>query len=118
QRGSRWLTWEDTAMADVAYRRPEEDGEGTMPTERASGGISRRRMLGYLIAAPTLVAGARWAADPQTARAALPTVQPIDGYDLTDLLTDSTRPTWELISLTVHRDGTVSFALPRSENGQ
>jgi isoquinoline 1-oxidoreductase beta subunit len=75
-------------------------------------------MLGYLIAAPTLVAGARWAADPQTARAALPTAQPVDNYDLTDLLTDATRPTAGMISIAVNRDGTVSFALPRSENGQ
>jgi isoquinoline 1-oxidoreductase beta subunit len=45
-------------------------------------------------------------------------VQPVDAYDLTDLLTDATLPTSNMITVAVNRDGTASFALPRSENGQ
>jgi len=86
------------------------------PTE-GSAAFSRRRFLGYLIAAPTLMAGAELLmAGP--ADAAIPTVQPVDNYDLSDLLTDAARPTSNLITVVVNPDGTVSFALPRSENGQ
>jgi len=79
-------------------------------------GVSRRRFIGYLIAAPTLVAGAQLGAAP--AKAAIPTVQPVDLYDLSDLLTDAARPTANLITIAVNPDGTVSFALPRAEVGQ
>ena len=51
-------------------------------------GVSRRRFIGYLIAAPVVVAGADLLAEP--ARAAIPTHQLVDEYDLTDLLTDAT----------------------------
>jgi isoquinoline 1-oxidoreductase beta subunit len=44
--------------------------------------ISRRRFIGYLIAAPTLVAAADLRAAPP-ARASVVTVQPVDFYDLT-----------------------------------
>ena len=95
-------------------------GERTIVgTEAGPGtsGISRRRFVGYLIAGPTLIAGAQLgAAGP--AGAAIPTVQPVDLYDLSDLLTDATRPTANLITITVNADGTVSFALPRAEVGQ
>ena len=78
--------------------------------------ISRRRFIGYLIAAPMLVAapicggtaGARVVA----------TVQPVDLYDLTDLLTDAADLTASLITVTINPDGTASFALPRAEVGQ
>ena len=48
------------------------------------GGLSRRRFIGYLIAGPT-------SSRPRSSRrgrcaAAIPTVQPVDPYDLTDLL--------------------------------
>ena len=82
----------------------------------AGAGVSRRRFIGYLIAAPTLVAGAQLVAEP--AKAAVPTHQPVDLYDLSDLLTDAARPTSNLITITVNPDGTVSFALPRAEVGQ
>ena len=80
-------------------------------------GISRRRFIGYLIAAPTLVAAAdlRGAAP---ARASVATVQPVDFYDLTDLLTDAANLTASLITVTINPDGTASFALPRAEVGQ
>jgi isoquinoline 1-oxidoreductase beta subunit len=79
-------------------------------------GISRRRFLGYLIAGPTLVAGAQLGVQP--ASAAIPTHQPVDDYDLTDLLTQAAAPTSGLITVTVNPDGTASFALPRAEVGQ
>lgn len=81
-----------------------------------SGRVSRRRFIGYLVAGPTVIAGAQlWA---PSARAAVPTHQPVDRYDLTDLLTDATKPTAHLITVVVNPDGTVSFALPRAEVGQ
>ena len=80
-------------------------------------GISRRRFIGYLIAAPTLVAAADLRAAPP-ASASVPTVQPVDFYDLTDLLTDAANLTASLITVTINPDGTASFALPRAEVGQ
>ena len=82
-----------------------------------AGGVTRRRFVGYLIAAPTLVAAAELAA-VEAAQAAVPTVQPVDLYDLSDLLTDAARPTANLITIKVNPDGTVSFAMPRAEVGQ
>jgi isoquinoline 1-oxidoreductase subunit beta len=83
--------------------------------------VTRRRFLGYVVAAPTVVAAARWA----DAGAAAADPQPIpsgpglsETYDLNDLLTDSTRTTADMITVTVHKDGTASFALPRIETGQ
>jgi isoquinoline 1-oxidoreductase beta subunit len=108
-------------MTDVVQRRTEgarkAGGNGRPEGADPSSGLSRRRFLGYLIAAPTLVAAADLGlASP--AAAAVPTVQPVDFYDLTDLLTASTQLTWALIKVTVNQDGTVSFALPRAEVGQ
>ncbi len=80
------------------------------------GAVSRRRFIGYLVAGPTVIAGAQlWT---PSARAAVPTHQLVDRYDLTDLLTDATKPTAHLITVVVNPDGTVSFALPRAEVGQ
>ncbi len=79
--------------------------------------ISRRRFIGYLIAGSTLIAAADLRA-AAAAEAAVPTVQPVDYFDLTDLLTDATLATANLITVTVNSNGTVSFALPRAEVGQ
>src|SRR3954453_8783241 len=84
----------------------------------ARGGITRRRMVGFLIAGPTLVAAARWGFAPETAHAAVPTAQLVDQYDLSDFLTDAARPTNGLLRVTVNADGTAAFALPRAEVGQ
>jgi isoquinoline 1-oxidoreductase beta subunit len=87
-------------------------------------GIPRRRFVGYLLAAPTLVAAARLGDDllsapPAAAEEGPPIVaQPAVAYDLSDLLTDAARPTAHLISVQVDPDGTASFALPRAEVGQ
>ncbi len=88
-------------------------GQG-VPLE-ATAGISRRRFFGYLIAAPTLVAAADFSPE---AAAALPTLQPVDYYDFTDLLTDAAAPTAQLIAIQVNADSSVSFAMPRAEVGQ
>jgi isoquinoline 1-oxidoreductase beta subunit len=85
------------------------------PADGANG-VTRRRFVGYLIAAPTLVAGAQLLMEQ--AEAAVPTVQPVDLFDLTDLLTDAAMPTANLIKVEVHPDGTASFDMPRAEVGQ
>ncbi|MEV1292904.1 molybdopterin cofactor-binding domain-containing protein [Pseudonocardia sp. NPDC049635] len=86
--------------------------------------VSRRRFLGYLVAAPTLVVAAELGrqqlfAPPGASAAAIPSPpQVADVYDLLDAIRDSSRPTANLVRVEVNRDGTVSFALPRSDNGQ
>jgi len=83
----------------------------------ASGGITRRRMVGYLLAGPTLIAAATWKAAPAAA-APNPTVQAFDAYDLSDLLTQAATPTFALLTVTMNSDGTASFDMPRAEVGQ
>jgi isoquinoline 1-oxidoreductase beta subunit len=73
--------------------------------------------MGYLLAAPVLVAAADLS-KPQKADAFVPTAQPVDEYDLSDLLTDAALATAALITITVNKNGTVAFALPRAEVGQ
>jgi len=84
--------------------------------------MGRRRFLAYLVAAPTLavaVGSGFEFLDGAPAGAAIPSPPgPFDIYDLSDALTDAARPTANLITVVVHEDGTVSFDLPRSENGQ
>lgn len=84
--------------------------------------LGRRRLIGYLVAAPTLAVAVRLGADtvaPERAGAVVPTPDgPAEIYDLNDMLTSAALPTAGLITLTMKTDGTVHFALPRSENGQ
>ncbi|GAA2797269.1 molybdopterin cofactor-binding domain-containing protein [Saccharopolyspora taberi] len=80
-------------------------------------GVGRRRFLGYLLAAPTLVAAAELGL-PRTAGAQLPSPGAAELLDVNDMLTAAALPTSGLISVEVHRDGSVSFALPRAEVGQ
>jgi isoquinoline 1-oxidoreductase beta subunit len=57
--------------------------------------------------------------DPQVAEAAIPSPpEPAELMDLGDALTLAARPTSNLISIKMNRDGTASFALPRAEVGQ
>ncbi|HWE34717.1 MAG TPA: molybdopterin cofactor-binding domain-containing protein [Solirubrobacteraceae bacterium] len=108
-------------MADVVDRRSRAGGNAATDTSAeapGTNGLTRRRFMGYLLAAPTVVAAADLAFANSAAAAGLPTVQAVDFYDLTDLLTGSTELTWALIKVTVNPDGTVSFALPRAEVGQ
>jgi len=109
----------ETQMTDIEHRRAKNAGQpDAEPPAGSDGaaGITRRRLMGYLLAAPTLVAAARW--DAADATAAIPTVQVTNALDLSDVLTAATLPTASLISVTVNSDGTVSFALPRAEVGQ
>jgi isoquinoline 1-oxidoreductase beta subunit len=92
-------------------------------TPRETTSTSRRRFLGYLVAAPTLVVAAELTrqsvfGEAQAAAAIPSPPQTPEVYDLLDALRDAARPTANLIRIEVNRDGTVSFALPRSDNGQ
>lgn len=93
-----------------------------MADTAGSEGIGRRRVLGYLLAAPTLAVGVRLGADavaPQSAQAAIPTLpQPENLFDLGDMQNLAAAPTSGLITVRVHEDGTVSFEVPRAEVGQ
>lgn len=89
------------------------------------GGVDRRGFVGYVLAGTTLVAAADLVtggrADAATGGLGglVPSApQVAEVYDLNDLIDDSCRPTANLITVTVNPDGTASFALPRSENGQ
>jgi isoquinoline 1-oxidoreductase subunit beta len=97
--------------------RPD-GGAGVPPGPTGGQGISRRRFMGYLLAGSTLIAAAPQFVAPSAARAAIPTHQPVDDYDLSDLLNEAAAPTSGLITITANTDGTVSFALPRAEVGQ
>ena len=97
-------------------RAPGPVDEGAPPQ---APDLGRRRFLGYLVAAPTLAAAAELGLGSSTPAAALPGgPQPATVYDLNDALTDAARPTANLITVVIEKDGTASFELPRSENGQ
>src|SRR3954453_10723955 len=95
-----------------------EVGHGPAEAVEHPRGFTRRRMMGILIAGPTLITAARWGIAPAPALGAVPTMQPVDHYDLSDLLSDSCRPTNWMITVTVNKDGTATFDLPRAEVGQ
>jgi isoquinoline 1-oxidoreductase beta subunit len=98
------------------------DRDTSSAEEGAPHVASRRRFLGYLLAAPTLVAAAEVGGGivaPERATAAVPSPpQPSDLVDLNDILTDATLPTANLISVTINKDGTASFVMPRAETGK
>jgi isoquinoline 1-oxidoreductase beta subunit len=87
-------------------------------------GHTRRRFLGYVLAGSTLAVAAQVGfstAFPGEAKAASPlpsNPQPYDAYDLSDLIRDSCRPTNNLLTIAVERDGTAVFDMPRAEVGQ
>lgn len=83
----------------------------------------RRRFLGYLLAAPTLVAAAQLGGplgEPRKAHAEpVPSnPQTSDNYDLSDAIYDAAKPTSNLISVQIHPDGTASHNMVRTEVGQ
>lgn len=128
------MTRSESWPEDAAAEQPEATGLNT-PT-------ARRTFLGFLVAGPTLAAGAYLTRDASTAAEAAPGgkggattngvtpmagegVQPTpaspqgtDYYDLEDFLTDIAYPTSHLVKVEVHPDGSVSYALPRTEVGQ
>ncbi|GID90733.1 molybdopterin cofactor-binding domain-containing protein [Amorphoplanes digitatis] len=71
--------------------------------------FGRRRLLGYVLAAPILVTAAPLRASARDLTEVL---------DLNDIMTAAALPTSGLITVEVNQDGTVSFALPRAEVGQ
>ncbi|MCC8242972.1 molybdopterin cofactor-binding domain-containing protein [Saccharothrix luteola] len=97
---------------------------GTDQARSGSGGrgIGRRRFLGFVLAAPTLVAAAELApaagAAPEAPGPGLASADLAELVDLNDVMTAAALPTSGLITVEVHGDGTVSFALPRAEVGQ
>ncbi|MFI6039277.1 molybdopterin cofactor-binding domain-containing protein [Streptomyces sp. NPDC051315] len=79
--------------------------------------LDRRRFLGYVLAATTLTTAAELVpASP--ARAGVPSPDVTRLLDLNDVMTAAAAPTSALITVEVATDGTVSFALPRTEVGQ
>ncbi|MET9195179.1 molybdopterin cofactor-binding domain-containing protein [Streptomyces olivaceus] len=95
--------------------------------------LPRRRFLGYVLAAPTLTTAAPFlsapragAANPGAPSAApsaagspgIPSPEITELIDLNDVMTAAALPTSGLITVEVNTDGTVSFALPRTEVGQ
>jgi isoquinoline 1-oxidoreductase subunit beta len=98
------------------------------PGKHAAAGrspVNRRRFLGYLVAAPTLVVVADvgreavFGGAPQASAAALPSPpQTPEYYEFVDSYRDACRPTNALLKVEVKEDGRVAFALPRSDNGQ
>ncbi|MBC8093170.1 MAG: xanthine dehydrogenase family protein molybdopterin-binding subunit [Pseudonocardia sp.] len=107
-------------MANHQFAPPTEKS----PFQKLRSDVSRRRFLGFVIAAPTLVVAAELGRQglgvgPQASAASIPSApQTPEIYDLLDSLRDAMRPTANLIQIRVERDGTVSFELPRSDNGQ
>ncbi|HEX7132628.1 MAG TPA: molybdopterin cofactor-binding domain-containing protein [Iamia sp.] len=78
------------------------------------GGLSRRRVLAYLVAAPTLTLVAKvGTADPAGATPGVP-----DLFDLSDALTGVALPTAYLLRLEITPEGRVVLGLPRAEVGQ
>ncbi|MFH9820652.1 molybdopterin cofactor-binding domain-containing protein [Streptomyces sp. NPDC017230] len=92
---------------------------GTDPSSRdaASQPFARRRFLGYVLAAPTLTTAAQLVPALE-ARADIPSPEITELIDLNDVMTAAALPTSGLITVEVNTDGTVSFALPRTEVGQ
>ncbi|MBG0817800.1 molybdopterin cofactor-binding domain-containing protein [Planomonospora sp. ID82291] len=92
-----------------------------MPPDEA---VGRRRFLGYVLAAPTLVAAAELGVTaspdirPPSPDIRLPSPEITEILDLNDMMTLAALPTSGLVTVEVHPDGTVSFALPRAEVGQ
>ncbi len=81
--------------------------------------FGRRRFLGYVLAAPTLVTAAELGlSGTAAAEPGLPSPDITEIVDLNDLMTLAALPTSGLIAVEVGQDGTVSFALPRAEVGQ
>ncbi|MBC6451230.1 xanthine dehydrogenase family protein molybdopterin-binding subunit [Actinokineospora xionganensis] len=80
---------------------------------------TRRQILAFLVAAPTLTIAVNLTGDEPTAEAAIPTPPaPADLIDLGELLILAAAPTSNMLILTVESDGMVTLQLPREEVGQ
>jgi isoquinoline 1-oxidoreductase beta subunit len=90
---------------------------GSMTGEGTTGGITRRRLLAFGAAAPTLAVAVRLAdavAGPEAPAGA----QVADLVDFTDALTLAALPTQHLLVIEVTADNRVVARLPRAEVGQ
>ncbi|GGS39816.1 molybdopterin cofactor-binding domain-containing protein [Streptomyces griseoviridis] len=94
------------------------DAEPTSPPEPAGHSVGRRRFLGYVLAGPTLVTAAGLAPAPAARADGIPSPEITELVDLNDVMTAAALPTSGLITVEVGEDGSVSFALPRTEVGQ
>ncbi|MCR3720713.1 MULTISPECIES: molybdopterin cofactor-binding domain-containing protein [Prauserella salsuginis group] len=112
-----------------AHRADPAEPDAVSPdTSFSKEPTSRRRFLGYLLAAPTLVAaaelgggtgfGAPAANAAETGAGVPPSPQLADSYDLTDALVHAARPTANLITITLDENGHAHFELHRTEVGQ
>ena len=81
-------------------------------------GIDRRSFVGYVLAGTTLVAAADFALGSPARASGVSGPQIAEFYDLNDFIDQTSLPTASMVTVTVNSDGTASFALPRSENGQ
>ncbi|WP_163513436.1 molybdopterin cofactor-binding domain-containing protein [Fodinicola acaciae] len=92
------------------------------PQHADPAGLRRRKVLGYLVAAPTLVVAAGIGTETivnRQAEAAIPSPpQPAELLDLGDALTLAATPTSGLISMHMSEDGVANFEVPRAEVGQ
>lgn len=99
--------------------RAKESARGVESLTADAGGLSRRRFLGYVIAAPTLMTGVSLINEEASGAQSIPSYGQIaEYYDLIDFLRDSQLPTSNLITIQVNDDGTVAFDLHRTEVGQ
>jgi len=107
-------------------------GTTTQPDQRSDSGtgrssLNRRKFLGYLVAAPTLVVVADmgqkaiWGAPEAYAASSTPIPSPPqtpEYYEFVDSYRDACRPTNALLRVEIGDNGRPSFRLPRSDNGQ
>jgi isoquinoline 1-oxidoreductase beta subunit len=95
------------------------DLQGPAPAPRAGAHvISRRRMLAYLVAAPTLTMVVGTAADLLDDRRAGASPGLADVVDLSDALTLAALPTAYLLKIEITADDRVVVHVPRAEVGQ
>jgi isoquinoline 1-oxidoreductase beta subunit len=94
--------------------------EAAMAEEtRDQAGIGRRRLLTFLVAAPTLTVAARWGLGADAAHAVIPSPpRPSELYDVGDLYKQACEPTKNLVLLEVAQDGDAWLWLHRMEVGQ
>jgi isoquinoline 1-oxidoreductase beta subunit len=98
-------------------RSPVTDTDHSSRQNSSAQPFARRRFLGYVLAAPTLMTAAQLVPASE-ARADIPSPEITELIDLNDVMTAAALPTSGLITVEVNTDGTVSFALPRTEVGQ
>jgi isoquinoline 1-oxidoreductase beta subunit len=117
QRVDASATGPATAGADAI-----DAGATGAPAGPGRSGLSRRRFISYLIAAPVVTMGVRLGLDGIDAAPAAAAItsppQVADIEDLGDLLIQAGLATSTMLTITVDTAGIVHFAMPRMESGQ